>query len=522
MRIDYIRNRSSTLIKEQHESLVKAFPSQMDEAIRTLIGSLIISIEFGIKSSLIRQVGAALSIGFLLAAAILTFGPVYTLMGMIGIFVLFFAFFYPEIIVLILLAFVLELIPSKLNLSFSLFIGHFFVTDMLFAMLLVIGTIRMITEKAFRFIRTPLDIPVLLFFGAALVGVITSVRSNGIPFSYTTPEARVYLYYSIYFIVTNLIRTSSQLIRFIRGILLIGVLVAVTMVIRAMLGRSYLIFSNADAVQGEGVVRLFNPGFVLCFISLVVLVCEKALNNDQRSYFVHYLVILLFGVAILTTVSRNLLVALAISFIGLAIILRKVGISRVFIVLLFIGAIALFGISALMLLGVGDRFLQYILAFFQRTSNMFSNRIMTSQENVLIRWDEIEYAWQKIIQNPILGIGFRNPYRPAFYLGDPLTYFLHNAYTSIWLKTGLVGLIPFLWLSFLFLMRGLRQWRELQDRFLSAVILGSTLAYIGLMLSNLVAPTFVQDTSALIFGVIMGVNELAFAQSKTKVKMKEG
>jgi O-antigen ligase len=487
------------------------------------IRKLASSIDLSSKSSFAWQAGAALSFGILLGTASLVFGPTLVLMGLSGVLLICLAFMTPEIVVLIILAFVLELIPRQFNISISLFVGHFFVTDLLLVILLSIVLVRLLADKSFRLVRTPLDIPLLLLCGATIVGLVTAVRNHGITFSHATPEARVFVsYFLIFFIITNLIRTRSQLARLIYGIVIIAMLIACTMVIQAMLGRSYLIFSEASSVQGEGLVRLFNPGFILCYITLIVLVCDMTLRKDYRFHSVHYLLILLLGLALLTTVARNLLVSGSIGIVVLVAILRKSELSRLAINLLIVTGIALFGITVLMMLGGGDRLLQYSTAFLDRISSMFSGTILSTHENLLFRLNEIKYAWQQIIKHPILGIGLQTLYRPAFYEGDRLTNYLHNAYLSIWLKTGLIGLISFLWFSLRFLLRGLRHWRDSQDSFFNAAILGFSLAYLGMMFSNLVAPTFVQDLSAMTFGVIMGINEVILSQSGTNIKSKQG
>jgi O-antigen ligase len=194
------------------------------------------------------------------------------------------------------------------------------------------------------------------------------------------------------------------------------------------------------------------------------------------------------------------------------------------VIIWVIAGIALFGLAVLMLLGRAGLLLQYASGFLERSSRMFSSTILSSQENIMIRWEEIKYAWQQITDHPILGIGFHTPYRPVFSEFENVsnTYYLHIAYLSIWLKTGLLGLIPFLWLSLRFLLRGFQHWREIQDSYLRATVLAFTLAYLGLMISNIVAPSFIQDRSAMIFGVIMGVNEVILVQGKTNVKLKQG
>jgi len=226
-------------------------------------------------------------------------------------------------------------------------------------------------------------------------------------------------------------------------------------------------------VQGEGLVRLYNPGFVLCYIALVTVICDMALRKDRRFRLVHYLLILLLGIAIVTTVGRNLLVSFVIALTVLAMILRKTKLSRLAVDLSVVVIIALFGIAVLTLLGAEGGLLQYFSEYRDRTSRMFSGAILSPQENLLIRWDEIKYAWQQIAQHPVIGIGFHTSYRPQFNLYEKVanTHYLHNAYLWIWLKTGLLGLIAFLWLSLRYLSRGLRHWADPPDTFFNAVIL---------------------------------------------------
>jgi O-antigen ligase len=479
--------------------------------IRELVGG----IDLGATSSRAWQAGAALGVGILLGAASLALGPALVLTGLLGVLLVYLAFATPEIVILILLAFVLGLVPAQLNLPISLFVGHFFATDLLLILLLSVVLVRLLVAKTFRRVETPLDTPLLLFCAAAIVGVATAVRNHGVRFSHATPEARVYLYYLIFFVVTNLIRTRSQLDRLIYGIPLIAVLVAGMMVIQAVAGRSLSIF-RGWSVQGDELVRLFNPGFVACYIALMTLTCDMALRKDQRSRSVHTLVILLLGLGLLTTVTRNVLVSLAIGLGVLVVMVRRSELSRLAAALTVVAGITLLGMAVLMLLGGEERLLQYFSAYLERTSRMFSATILSSHENVLIRWREIEYAWQQITERPVFGIGFQTSYRPVFSQFErvSLTHYLHNAYLSIWLKAGLLGLVSFMWLSLCFLRRGFQHWREVQDSFLGAVTLGFTLAYLALMVSNLVAPTFVQDQSAMIFAVIMGMNEVAFMQSE--------
>ena len=129
-------------------------------------------------------------------------------------------------------------------------------------------------------------------------------------------------------------------------------------------------------------------------------------------------------------------------------------------------------------------------------------------ENLVPRWVEIQYALTHISQHPILGIGLYTPYRPPIFQGDTNTTYMHNAYVWIWLRTGLLGLISFLWVLFRYLVDGLQFGQEIKKHFFRSVALGFTIAYLAMAISNLVAPTFVQGLSLAIYGVILGVIEL--------------
>jgi len=174
------------------------------------------------------------------------------------------------------------------------------------------------------------------------------------------------------------------------------------------------------------------------------------------------------------------------------------------------------------MLGAESRVLDYVTALSGRMSDALSGKILSRQENLVPRWREIEFAWEQLKDSPVLGIGLETSYRPAFFAGDTLTSYIHNSYLSIWLKTGLAGLVAFLWFSIAFLARGFRRWRGVKDDLLRAAALGLTLAYLGMMISSLVAPHMSQDWSLVIFGVALGVNESVFALSEESRSLTEG
>jgi len=82
------------------------------------------------------------------------------------------------------------------------------------------------------------------------------------------------------------------------------------------------------------------------------------------------------------------------------------------------------------------------------------------------------------------------------------------------MKMGIIGFVPFLWMSFTFLKRGFLNWSKIDDRFLKCIVIGFTLSYLGLMISNVVAPKFMEWPGIIIIGIILGMNEAIYRVDK--------
>jgi O-antigen ligase len=97
-----------------------------------------------------------------------------------------------------------------------------------------------------------------------------------------------------------------------------------------------------------------------------------------------------------------------------------------------------------------------------------------------------------------------------------LRWYVHNAYLWVWVMAGAVGLVPFLLLYGLFVIRGLLRWRSVKGSIVQrgsgtkAVVLGFTLGIVGQMIGNIVAPNFLQSWSLVIFAIILGANEVIY------------
>lgn len=455
------------------------------------------------------QIVAAFALGLTLGIIGLVASPVTALVAVLGVIVLAIAFTYPELIILAVLALASGLFPSRFNPYIDIVVGNAQLSDVLLIGLLFIVVFRVISDRGFQFIKTPLDLPIILFFGAVLAGLVNAVLRFDIRFSAATYEFRVLMYYLLFFAITNLVRTKAQLVRLVYGVMAIGFLLAVVIIAQSSLFGSVLAEEKLVG-QADAPIRVFHPGLPLAYVVLITLVGYIAMFKGQGFNAHRWSIALVIVAALLVTATRHIFVSLALVIGLLIVILSTRERARLLRTMIAITIFAAGFISLLALAGLEAGLAEYSVTSYVRLQQMFSRGILSSSGSLGWRWQEIQYAWSQISEHPILGIGLNSPYRPPFYPGEApgLLRYIHNAYFSLWLKTGIVGLVTFLWFSIIFIRKGLQNWRRVKSVLLRAVVIGFTVGYAGMMLSNLVAPSMVRPGQAAIFGVILGLGEL--------------
>lgn len=481
---------------------------------------------------------AAALLGALLGLAVLLAGPVPVLVAVTGILAALLAFRYPETLIVLMLALASQLIPSRFNFFVDLVVGRFQVSDLLLFWLLFVTVLRVIMEKSFPFRSTPLGLPMVLFYVAVLGGLATAVFFFGVNFRNATYEARTLAYYLVFFPITNLLRTRAQLMRLAIGTMAVAVLLSVSMLLQSAVQPAFLV--DDWTVEGTGIVRNFHPGFSAVFVGLLMLAGYVAMRRSSMARapvltsgvrrvhdwrWLQWGIMLLLAAALFSTLARNLLIAGVISFGLLALLLDREERHNLGQMLLGLGlslAVVL-GFLALVF-KTSTLITQYATAYAGRLERMFSSEILSRQENLFSRWEEMRFALQRLVQHPILGIGLYNPYRPPFYEGEPVTlrHFIHNAYLGLWLKTGILGLVSFLWFSVAFLRQGFRGWQGISEPLLRGVALGSLVAYVGLLFTNFVAPSFLQPGSLAIMGVTLGLTTSILLLDGGQDQLSEG
>jgi O-antigen ligase len=130
--------------------------------------------------------------------------------------------------------------------------------------------------------------------------------------------------------------------------------------------------------------------------------------------------------------------------------------------------------------------------------------------------EENERAIRRIKEHPILGVGFvdllskeKRWFFSGGWFGSSVES-LHNSVLDILLRLGLVGFIPFLWISALFLLRGFRNWKKINDPFLQAICIGFTVSYVGTFFSGIFDPFFNCWRGVIAIATMWGTNEAIY------------
>jgi O-antigen ligase len=128
------------------------------------------------------------------------------------------------------------------------------------------------------------------------------------------------------------------------------------------------------------------------------------------------------------------------------------------------------------------------------------------------RVQELQIAWEKIRQYPLLGIGVGNRHyeytRRVWRYSDSLAFlpwFIHNGYAWIALKMGLPMFFFFLCVLVKVLVLASRNFYTADNKRDRGIAAGLGLSFIGLCTSALVVPVFMQPSHGVTFMAVVGL-----------------
>jgi O-antigen ligase len=480
-------------------------------------------------NNLLFQIIAGCGLGLILGLACLRFSPLLVL-GMLAAFLLAYVTLKrPEIALLGILvatsSIVFEEQLPMLSVGISLHIP-----DLLLLGSLGLIALRWLVESEFKIVRTPLDWPLLIFYGMTLFSTFVALIHSSVDAVEARRWIRILSYYLTFFIVTNLVRERRQLTFMLNGLFLLATIVAAAMVAQLLLGDSIRILPgrietlNTQGTVFEDITRILPPGWSIVLVSFVAILCILVLEKFRPLGWLKFLQCGLLGMALLVTFLRSYWAVLILVFVLLGYLFRGVERQR-----LMGWGLLVVSLAAMLLLVVfsnpSSRAARLVGASTNRLSSL-GGAIQGQDTSLNWRMLENGYAISTIAANPWIGLGMGFTYRPydrrLDISGDPYDFrkHIHNGHLWILLQSGLLGYLSFTWLSLAFLMRGFRYWRSVTNPQFKGVVLGFTLVYLAVLIAAWVNSTFMQWRWTPVIGIIMGINEiilLKFGQEESIV-----
>lgn len=405
-----------------------------------------------------------------------------------------------ELIVLMIVVLVTVFnIPESSLLSLGFFALDLSPQELLLLFFLFVLIAKILLNKGDSFVKTPMDMPIFLFFSVGFFSFLYAIFFFSTPISSAGRGLSVFVYYLMFFVVTNLIHSKKQVIVLTKGLIIITLAISLLVVLSVIFGVRIEFLSGQVkelTIMGsyyKGVTRVFLHATYLMLVFLIVLACKLAFVNTTRKWITTGIQLVLILLGLFFSFTRSYMIALIFPFV----LLIFFGNRRTR------GRIVSYG---LLLLLIGTLFFQSIDFFKKYTIAGLAS--FTSIESEVVtgrlagRTDMNQYAMTVIKQHPVLGIGISTSYFRGKWQS-----FVHNGYLAVQLFMGIPGTVLLIWFFSLFLWRGFKKWRKIKDATFLLLVLGFTLSGIALLVTNLVANHFLDYRWACIIGVMMGINE---------------
>ncbi len=159
-------------------------------------------------------------------------------------------------------------------------------------------------------------------------------------------------------------------------------------------------------------------------------------------------------------------------------------------------------------------------AFEDRIASSLTRNALQSDDPWTLgsRLFEVQAAIGHITDHPIFGLGVGMEYRdimPFEYAQtevrenpEDAVHYMHDTYLYFWMKYGLLGAVAVLWILRHFVRRAWALARQAGDQ--SALIVGILGAFVALIISNLVSPSFLDSPAVpTLVGLMAGLVEVA-------------
>ena len=246
--------------------------------------------------------------------------------------------------------------------------------------------------------------------------------------------------FALMLLLMNVVTGHRDIKMILLGLQLCGAVVGGLCIVEAAMETNF--FADADKLEEQSIegelfrsagflTPTYTGGLLASLIPLIIVQMWLFKSRLAQALTWFVLAICLFGLVL--TLTRGAWLSLAVAAFFMLVGAAKIGvIARRHIV----GSVVIFSLIAV---------------FTLASQSKISARLDEGMGNVVARFALVETAWNMITENPLNGIGLNNytiriqEYEPASVIHS-FSYIVHNKYLLTWSETGFLGLIAFIWL----------------------------------------------------------------------------
>jgi len=410
--------------------------------------------------------------------------------------------------IFVMLVLVCGLVPEALSPSIKLGAGQIKAHELFILLMLGLALMR---RDAINGLKPYLGqlIPVLGLLSLAAMAVAVAF------FVYRTApreifsDARNYLGWLVVFCLLGLVRTRQQFSRLQKGIVALGLLVALAALLQFFTGRSLVQNARVEELsESMGLTRsIVGAGNYFLIFSLYLMLARMMTGTTRVLTALPLVSFLVAG--LIVNFGRGVWLT---SFGGAVLLAYWLAGWR------GVGRICLTGVVGLLLaLGALAAVKPKIIeASYERLISATAEKF---DRDTTLGWrlEEATDAFEKIQDSPLVGIGLGTPYKPLIRMNgrtvttsdEVLTRYIHDAYVGLWLKFGILGPLCAAAIIWSVVRRGWAMGREAPDVRTRALSLTILAGFIVPVITSITQPEWLDQTGIAFFATMLGMQIIA-------------